>query len=33
VPTKVEASNSRAAAEEAPRFERLMNETVALANG
>jgi lysophospholipid acyltransferase (LPLAT)-like uncharacterized protein len=33
VPTKVEASNARAAAEEAPRFERLMNETVALANG
>jgi lysophospholipid acyltransferase (LPLAT)-like uncharacterized protein len=33
LPTKVEADTGRAAADEAPRFERLMNETVALAHG
>jgi lysophospholipid acyltransferase (LPLAT)-like uncharacterized protein len=32
-PTKVAATNSRAAAEEAPRFERLMGEAGALAGG
>jgi lysophospholipid acyltransferase (LPLAT)-like uncharacterized protein len=32
-PTKVEATSARAAAEEAPRFEQLLNETVALAHG
>jgi lysophospholipid acyltransferase (LPLAT)-like uncharacterized protein len=33
VPTKVLASNARAAAEEAPRLERLMGDAVALAGG
>jgi lysophospholipid acyltransferase (LPLAT)-like uncharacterized protein len=32
-PTKVEASNARGAAEEGPRFEKLMSETIALAHG
>jgi lysophospholipid acyltransferase (LPLAT)-like uncharacterized protein len=33
VPTKVLATNPRAAAEEAPRFERLLSDTVGLAGG
>jgi hypothetical protein len=32
-PTKVLATTSRAAAEEGPRFERLMNEAVGIAGG
>jgi lysophospholipid acyltransferase (LPLAT)-like uncharacterized protein len=32
-PTKVQATSARAAAQEAPRFEKLMGDAVALANG
>jgi lysophospholipid acyltransferase (LPLAT)-like uncharacterized protein len=32
-PTKVTATSSRAAADEGPRFERLMSEAVGLAGG
>jgi len=33
VPTKVEAIDSRAAADEAPRFETLMTDTLGLTGG